>query len=338
MILEFIDIKDVYYPYYDVIKDYLSRENADIKDYKCERKNQASPIVIKWKTDIDSVVTQKFIYSLEPDFKKCIQIKVDADKREVGLFNLFKASTYYCKLIINDKYEIKSSFKTTDLGPRIINVDGIFNVRDVGGYIGYKGKRTKQGLLYRSGALTICADQHFDNIVQITSKGKKTLSKELKIKTEFDIRKEEEALFLKKSLIPNAKLIYLPTDGYLSAFIESERYRDVFKALAVKEYYPICMHCTGGADRTGTVCFILNALLGVCESDLIHDYEITTFSIYGIRDSKERGSLLQFCEFYEYFRTHYQGETLREKANDYLLSIGVLKEEIKSIINIMSGE
>lgn len=82
MILEFIDIKDVYYPYDDVIKDYLSRENADIKDYKCKRKNQASPIVIKWKTDIDSVVTQKFIYSLEPDFKKNIQIKVDADKRK----------------------------------------------------------------------------------------------------------------------------------------------------------------------------------------------------------------------------------------------------------------
>lgn len=336
MKLKFVDIKDIYYPYDDFIKDYLLSEHADIKKYKSERKNQASPIVIKWEAD--KVDKQTFVYSLDSKYQNSIEVEIDKNEREVELYNLYKASTYHCKLVVisnNNEQIIETSFSTTDLGPRIMNVDGVFNVRDVGGYVGYNDKRTKQGLLYRGGALDISSDHHYDVFINLSEKGKQVLSKELKIKTEFDIRKKEEALFKTKSLIPNAELIYFPTNGYLSAFTQSEGYRDVFKALSNEKYYPIYMHCTGGADRTGTVCFILNALLGVKESDLIHDYEITTFSIYGIRDSKEVGTPLEFYAFYEYFKDHYQGDNLREKAINYLLDIGVTKEEIENIEKIM---
>ena len=39
----------------------------------------------------------------------------------------------------------------------------------------------------------------------------------------------------------------------------------------------VYFHCAGGADRTGTLAFLIEALLGVSESDLSKDYELTSF-------------------------------------------------------------
>ena len=42
------------------------------------------------------------------------------------------------------------------------------------------------------------------------------------------------------------------------------------QAFADPGNFPMYVHCAGGADRTGTVCFIVEALCGVCEADLLH--------------------------------------------------------------------
>lgn len=38
----------------------------------------------------------------------------------------------------------------------------------------------------------------------------------------------------------------------------------------------VYIHCMVGADRTGTLAFLLEALLGVSESDLSKDFELTS--------------------------------------------------------------
>ena len=97
------------------------------------------------------------------------------------------------------------------------------------------------------------------------------------------------------------------------------------------------MHCTGGADRTGTVAFLFNALLGVSEAELIQDYEITTFSIYNTRSTQSGAYAEMFQEFLNKLYT-YEGETLSQKTENYMLSIGVTQAEIDSIRIIMLGE
>lgn len=42
--------------------------------------------------------------------------------------------------------------------------------------------------------------------------------------------------------------------------------------------HPIAYHCRSGADRTGVVTFIILALLGVDETDIAKDYELTLYS------------------------------------------------------------
>lgn len=46
---------------------------------------------------------------------------------------------------------------------------------------------------------------------------------------------------------------------------------------AVTHREPVYFHCTAGADRTGTLACVLEGLLGMSQSDIDKDYELTTF-------------------------------------------------------------
>ena len=46
---------------------------------------------------------------------------------------------------------------------------------------------------------------------------------------------------------------------------------------AVTHREPVYFHCTAGADRTGTLACVLEGLLGMNQSDIDKDYELTTF-------------------------------------------------------------
>jgi hypothetical protein len=165
------------------------------------------------------------------------------------------------------------------------------------------------------------------------------MSEEMGIKTEIDLRSPTEAGNLSESVIPGASLIYIPIGGYGDAFSDStvgkQAYQKLFSTLANENNYPIYYHCTGGADRTGTVSFLLNALLGVDEETLIKDYEFTSFSIYHMRNTQEGDYAPRFKEFRNKLEA-FEGSTLQEKVENYLLSIGVTENEIYNIRAIIS--
>lgn len=340
--LYFVDVQETYHSYLDKIEEYLLDEDANVASYTYpgQYENQAQAIQIKVRCDFLNATNFKFYYSINEDFSDAKCIELDSNNTTVSLYNLYKASTYYMKLTaeVNGETRTKtSSFKTTDLGPRVMNIDGIYNTRDLGGYMTSSGKRTKQGVIFRGGALTKCTDTYYDKWVTLTEAGDNYMSNELKIKTDMDLRTQEENLGLSKSKISSAELKYYGIAGYLNAFSQKSAYKKVFKDLANPATYPAYIHCTGGADRTGTVSFLLNALCGVSEKDLIHDYEFTSFSIYGIRSSKE-GAEYDFYEFLQKLKNDYAGSTLEEKTNNYLLDIGLTQDEINNIKHIMFGE
>lgn len=325
-------------PCADAVKSYLmAGEGASVTAHHSSMKNQAIETKIAWKSTCDDVKMYEIQYATKADYSDAIQIQTEPTERNVFVSNLYKDTTYYVKVsaIRNDGTvkSAESTFQTTSLGPRFMAIDGICNVRDVGGYQIATGEKTKQGMIFRGGALQPTTS--YRNI-KLSEEGATYMSEVLHIQLELDLRNEAEAGGHTESAIPGARLQYITVDGYASAFSENYKnaYCEVFQTLAKEENYPVYIHCTGGADRTGTVCFLLNAMLGVSETELIQDYESTSFSRYGIRDSQNG----EYATYFKAFRDgldEYQGETLSEKAESYLLSIGVTQAEIANIKNIM---
>ena len=321
------------YPYADFAKAYLEAEDPNVSDYTCGSVNPNVDTVISWNSN-SQATGYTVLLSTEKDYSNAKTYNVPAENCSVAVNNLLKAQTYYVKVMADGtSVATEASFTTTDLGPRVMTVDGVYNVRDMGGYLTASGKTTQQGLIYRGGALSPSAD--YPN-VQITESGIATMAEEMGIRTEIDFRNSSEALGVTESCIPNAELIYCTLGGYDSGMINyAESYKKTFQLLARPESYPVYYHCTGGADRTGTVSYLLGALLGMDEADLIRDYEFTSFSMYGERNSKTTkyafGAMCALLETYE-------GATLADKAEQYLLSIGVTEDEIFNIRAIMFGE
>ncbi len=331
-------------PYNESVSEYLTKKDANVADY-VRTDDGLKGLTLNWLNTYPDVSTFRLDYSLDESFTTYESVTVDGSKKEATLYNLQKASKYYVR--INAETESgwhtspNASFTTTDVGPRVMNIDGAHNVRDLGGYMTPEG-RTVQGRIFRGGALSPANWAAWANI-NLTEEGKKYMSETLKIKTEIDLRSQSENRApgtpedsgLTESPIPGATLEYHTVNGYGYAFTEKEAYRDVFASLSKEANYPVYIHCTGGADRTGTVSYILNALVGVSEEDLIHDYEYTSFSIYGERNSKTTD--YDFQGLVSGIKA-FEGDTLSKKVENYLLSIGVTETQIYNLKAIMLGK
>jgi len=208
------------------------------------------------------------------------------------------------------------TFTTASDYPRFISVGGLSNVRDIGGFPTLDGKKIRQGCIYRGCEL----DTHHN----ITRDGIMTLYDQLKIRTDLDLRGEAARAGRISSPVGISYLL-IPCDAYAKFLPNSVPCVRLFEALADKTNYPIYFHCWGGADRTGTLAFLLEALLGVSDEDLLCDYELTSLSIWGDRS---RNSDL-FVSLIDALTPY--GDNFRTQAENYLLSVGVTPETIAAI-------
>lgn len=331
-------------PFVSSVDSYLKAADPDVKDY-VRTDDGIDGYKVRFLCTFDNVNSLRLDYSEQSDFSHYQSVSVDPSSSSCSLWNLKKASTYHLRLVAKvgseEKVSPSTTLQTASYGPRVMKIDGIHNVRDVGGYETSSG-RTVQGMMFRGGALSPSTDKAYTTI-NLSEDGKKYMNETLGIKTDFDLRTQSENRApdtpiesgLTVSPIPNANLEYYGVGGYDSGIANKEGYRKVFSALSDPSRYPIYIHCTGGADRTGTVSYLVNALLGVSKEDLIHDYEYTSFSIYGERNS--RGGAYSFPALVSTIET-YQGNTLSEKVESYLLSCGVTLDEIYNIKAIMLGK
>ena len=144
-----------------------------------------------------------------------------------------------------------------------------WNVRDLGGWA-CDGGTVKYGLLIRGGKLS-AADRA-------------VLVGELGIQHDLDLRGREgggsdDEPDMTESPLGN-DVWYTRTQQYawyaLTPVATWQTYlRCVIDAVTHRE--PVYFHCTAGADRTGTLACVLEGLLGMSQSDIDKDYELTTF-------------------------------------------------------------
>lgn len=291
-------------------KDEKAQVEAILKAREAENKNlTCTSVKLSWEKDGSANYT---IYLADNDkFDNALSVKVSPLSNSYSLDNLIPNTTYYWKVKgtkAKDTSEV-STFKTIGTSVRFINASGAYNIRDLGGW--KAGDKTiKYGKLFRGGLLN-----NFNNWADLDENGKKVFNETLGIKTEIDLRitgkddgNQAECAFDSSKKYIQAQL------GQYNKILDPENYaasnnfdsygdliasnynvavsndgisvkslREIFETLSDETNYPIYFHCNAGADRTGTLAFLIEGLLGVTYEDTIRDFELTSFSKFGER-------------------------------------------------------
>ncbi len=291
-------------------------------------------IEFQWEYSGEKLDNTEYILNISENKDMSNPITYTTTEGKIAVCNLKIATKYYWTITVNEETSKIYDFDTEGTAPRNLYVDGITNVRDIGGWITEKGTRTKQGLIYRCARLNESEDN--GNAVIITDAGKNVMLNDLGIKTEIDVRraaKGETGGLTSSPLGNTVKYLNFPMD-HANDILNDNKVEIInfFETLADEENYPMIVHCSVGCDRTGMLIFMVNALLGVSEEDLIRDY---MFSNFADVDNKRKVETLKSTAYYQAITTA-EGETLSEKAYNCLVEFGVPAEHLDSLISILS--
>ena len=254
------------------------------------------------------------------------------------IYNLLPSTVYFYKvthvLADGSLVEAKSgSFKTSNESIRLIYIDGTQNVRDLGGWTGLDGKKVKYGKLIRGASLS---DSTYNNLI-VTGKGRVALG-ELKVQAELNLGAYDTETSISQTCVYK-KLGY---SNYATVITDSN-FRAYFKEIVewivtqLNASKPIYFHCQGGCDRTGTLAFQLLGLLGVSESNLAKEYELSSFSDIGFgrrRTTTKAVDTYDYVGMVEAIKT-YSGSTITEKFYNFAIDCGISADTITSFRNLM---
>ena len=313
------------------------------------RKDRPAPVTIEWERE-DGSISQKVYVSKSDDFSDALSMSVKSSVSSYGIYNLIPGRTYYWKVSASfpdgsSRNLASSSFQTIGRR-RFLKVDDICNVRDLGGIPTADGtKRIKYGLLFRGGEMNGNHRDYDDNICRLDSYGLKAM-KQAGIGADLDLRTATEAIDITSSPL-GEDVDYIrfeqANEFFYDKFWTSDDYVLAMQWTIdeLRKGKPVYFHCVYGADRTGTLAFIIEALLGVGENEIAIDYELTSFS-YGLNSPPRRRGPKNEISVYRYrqmvegvLSSQFKGNTLQEKIRLFLESGGIPSADIDWFISYM---
>ncbi len=290
------------------------------------------PITFEWEYVAKKDKNDKYILKISENKDMSNSMIFISDTDSVTVYNLKIATKYYWTVSSGENTSWIYEFTTDSNAPRNLYVEGITNVRDIGGWLTENGIRTRQGLIYRCARLNESIDNGSGII--ITENGKKVMLNDFGIRTEIDVRrasKGETGGLTSSPLGDTVKYLNFPMDHANDILNDNkEEIINFFSTLADANNYPMIVHCSVGCDRTGMLMFMVNALLGVSEKDLIRDY---MFSNFADVDNKRKVETLKSTAYYQAI-TSAEGDTLSEKTYNCLRDFGVPTKYLDAVISI----
>ena len=267
----------------------------------------------------------------------------------VDVTNLEVDTLYFYKVSAISNGKIKesplNSFITTDTNFRNIDINGVANCRDIGGFVADDGIRSTQGLIYRTGRLNVSASESDiypkpleEVFLDITDDGVYTMLNQLQVKSEIDVRltRNNEVGFITSSPLGDDVNYYnIPMEWDLpsnSNLIDANKAKiiEFFQILGDEENYPMFIHCDIGTDRTGMFAILLHGLLGDSMDDIHKDYMFSNFGM--IKASR----VWTKTDPYRNRINAKAGADFSEKVRNYLIQdVGVNEQDIDNYISYM---
>ncbi|MBQ8684503.1 MAG: tyrosine-protein phosphatase [Clostridia bacterium] len=247
----------------------------------------------------------------------------------LSIDNLKTNTTYYYQVTVAGE-NYTGNFKTAQ-STRFLSIPGLYNTRDIGGGSTMDGKTVKQGMLIRG--------TEPDGLVEtncfLSTTDIPYVQQTFGFVCDLDLR--ADILFpgeYQSRLGEDVKHTFYEAPAFGAVFSTTYRpmLKNLFHELADPANYPMYMHCTYGADRTGTLIYLLQGVLGVAEEDMVREFQTTGFFFNKYAASNSLDVIRAGLE-------NYPGDTLQEKIVNFLTTgVGVTQEEINSIRRILLEE
>ena len=235
------------------------------------------------------------------------------------------------------------------------------NIRDLGGLVGFEGKKVKKGRLFRGGVLSSANEEdlkilesfHLTDIVDFRG------TYEFKNRPDIALIGVEYHNF--PPLIENVAEEHRHNDdGNLLWFVDKEKngfqhmfdiygtmlitesgkeaYRNFFELLTSSRKRVVYFHCSQGKDRAGMAAYLLETALGISEEDKIEDYLLSNYAmdlkintlISNVKDKpyfneEYRKSMLDVF----YAKTEYLENAIRSMEKESGSVLNFIKKELK---------
>lgn len=329
---------------------------------------KAKPVVLTWRVTEGEIGPWKVEVGTDPSLEcadiryvgtkndtKNDTLKVDGDTVSFTMprANLEIARGYYWRVTGRGKLAegekkrpvVRSeiaSFATEDRAPRWIAINGnVANIRDLGGWRTADGCRVRQGMAFRGQGLnynSVTGEAPGDN--RLTVEDLKYMTRILGIRTDLDLRtKGETAGFDESPLGPGVRLILHSSRSYRGIFTDDGKktMAENVRFFCDKANYPIYFHCISGADRTGSLAYVLLGTLGVPQHDIETEWESTFYPRipddthekepdFWRRESHLTDGIAKYGD---------EGDSWQRRCELYLLDCGVTQEEIARLREIL---
>ena len=316
----------------DAVSSYLSEPDAVVTDY-CRGSDLDKPL----SYTVTAPENARKVYIIDSMTHSGWSDTLTNDKYSIK--NLIPGREYRFYFCDNDGKLLEYGQCSASDSLRMIDAESnTFNIRDIGGWKCDNGT-LKYGLIFRGCELN--GDTY--NVV-LNDEQKRLFTEKIGIRDEIDLRSNSETDGADKIIgteddITNSALgdstdyIRYAVAPYsvglnLNNDFQKALYRDMIKRISydVSNGKPCYIHCLVGADRTGTICALIELICGVSLEDVERDYELTSFARNNTRTKAGREWQIMLNTLND-----LEGDSLRDKAISFALKTGVTKNEINTL-------
>ena len=320
---------------------------SEVNNYRTNPKNYMrtdipNPVIIRWNPINNAVrITAIVTTGTELTYARYRAYECDPASGAKAIYNLEPNKTYNYQVVATlesgiDAILAKGQFTTADSVVRMLYIEGIQNVRDIGGIsagsstIAY-GKIIRGSELDEAGFSSTVSLTNNNGYCRITDAGRDELVNHVGIRSELDLRGSGTAKLL--SSIDYQRVSFPFYDDVLSGdglAALGSAFSFILTELTASK--PVYVHCQGGNDRTGTLITCLIGLLGASENSISKEYEMSSF-VYG--ESRLRNSSSYHFSTLMAGVLALTGDTLADKFATLFTSAGATSANITAFRNAM---